>query len=106
MNSSGMLTTLYGGSGLDGIIQARDGTFYGTSENGGDNEFGTLIRFTPQRDLGTLYSFGDDGQRGPYALAQGKDGSIYGTCFQGGGGGEIFKITSSNLLARSLSCFR
>jgi uncharacterized repeat protein (TIGR03803 family) len=116
----GEITTLYsfcsqsgcpdGNNPYDGLVQATDGTFYGTTYLGGSNSdcnaydegCGTVFKITPNGALTTLYSFctqsncTDGGF--PYAeLVQGTDGNFYGTTIEGGatGLGVVFKITPS-----------
>ncbi len=80
-----------------GLVQARDGNFYGTtSQGGGVNSFGTVFKITPQGELTTLHSFGSNEGNTPIApLVQGTDGDFYGTTSEGGawGDGTVFKIT-------------
>jgi uncharacterized repeat protein (TIGR03803 family) len=88
----GELTTLHSFEGSDGsgpmapLIQATDGNFYGTTENGGvaDNA-GTIFKITPSGTLTTLYSFGSPNGEDPIGpLVQGSDGNFYGTTELGG----------------------
>jgi uncharacterized protein (TIGR03437 family) len=111
----GALTILYsfGGTPTDGrnpdamLIQAIDGNFYGTTENGGVNSCpagftgaggcGTIFKVTPSGTESVLYSFSateSDGQNPPGALTQGTDGNFYGTTNTGGTGsdGMVFKF--------------
>jgi uncharacterized repeat protein (TIGR03803 family) len=94
-----------------GLIQASDGNFYGTTVNGGANNFGTVFKITPSGTLTTLYSFcsGACANGGmPYAgLVQGTDGNFYGTtingatsnnCPRGDGCGTVFQITPGGVL--------
>jgi uncharacterized repeat protein (TIGR03803 family) len=107
---NGTLTTLYRFCSLsncadgvqpNGVIQATDGNFYGTTFLGGSGSGdlgsgGTLFRITPGGALTTLYNFcavtsaGCNPQAG---LVQASDGNLYGTTFSGGThlGGTIFK---------------
>jgi uncharacterized repeat protein (TIGR03803 family) len=107
---SGTLTTLHSFNGTDGsepgaLVQATDGTFYGTTSTGGDNNNGTVFRITPSGTLTTLYRFCSqtackDGYR-PYAgLVQATDGNFYGTTSQGGvyNQGTVFEITHTGTL--------
>jgi uncharacterized repeat protein (TIGR03803 family) len=67
MTPSGAVTTLYNfcdqtdctdGSGpASGMIQAKNGDLYGTTNLGGVNKFGTIFRITLSGTLTTLYSF-------------------------------------------------
>ena len=80
-----------------GLIQGRDGNFYGTTSQGGASGAGTIVEVTPAGVLTPLYSFtgGTDGAF-PYAsLLQGTDGNFYGTTYQGGASnfGTAFQLT-------------
>jgi uncharacterized repeat protein (TIGR03803 family) len=84
-----------------GLVLAADGSFYGTTDQGGSAGFGTVFKITMAGTLTTLYSFcaqGNcaDGLRPHAPLIQGTDGSFYGTA--GGGGtnnyGTVFTINS------------
>jgi uncharacterized repeat protein (TIGR03803 family) len=91
---SGTLTTLYDfcsqsgcpdGYSPNGLVQATDGNFYGTTAGGGANlYYGTVFKMTPSGTLTTLYSFcsqsGCTDGANPYAgLIQAIDGNFYGT---------------------------
>lgn len=68
-----ILTTLHSFDGFDGetpyagLLQAGDGTFYGTTGSGGANGYGTLSKITPSGSLTTLQTF--DGSDGGYSHA-------------------------------------
>jgi uncharacterized repeat protein (TIGR03803 family) len=114
---SGTLTTLYsfcsqsgctdGAEPYEGLIQATDGNFYGTTLFGGASTAcagggcGTVFKITPSGTLTTLHSFDDtDGYYPQAALVQATNGNLYGTT-PGGGAyqeGTVFKITSSGKL--------
>jgi uncharacterized repeat protein (TIGR03803 family) len=112
----GTLTTLYsfcsqsgcadGASPYAGLVQASDGNFYGTTENGTPNSVclsgcGTVFKVTSGGTLTTLHAFGyTEGAYPASALVQGTDGSLYGTTTGGGinGSGVVFKITLSGTL--------
>jgi uncharacterized repeat protein (TIGR03803 family) len=86
-----------------GLVQGSDGSFYGTTANGGTNGgYGTVFKISAGGVLTTLYSFtgGVDGAY-PTGLVQGSDGNFYGTTFQGGanGYGTVFKISSYGVFA-------
>ena len=100
-----MLTNLYSFSGaLDGanpnaLVQGANGLFYGTTQNGGTNGYGTIfqIQLTANGAPTNLYSFtgAGDGAYPMAGLVQGADGNLYGTASVGGTGdwGTIFNIT-------------
>lgn len=78
------------------LIQASDGTFYGTTQNGGASNQGTIFEITPSGVETVLYSFAEGAA--PYAaIIQGSDGNFYGTTAQGGTKniGMVFEITPS-----------
>ena len=112
---SGTLTTLHSFDGTDGtypngLIQATNGNFYGTTSAGGANGRGTVFEITPGGTQTTLHSFdGTDGQSPEAALIQATDGNFYGTTYRGGANdicpprrsvtcGTVFKITPSGTL--------
>ncbi len=91
------------GANPNGLMQASDGNFYGTTQYGGINSAGTAFRFSPAGALQTMFQFGgtDAGYTPQAALVQGADGGLYGTTASGGtiGGGIIFKITTNGVFA-------
>ncbi len=110
MTPAGVLTTLVeftgngamnkGRSPRAALVQGSDGSFFGTTYDGGTNTFGTVFKMTPAGGLTTLAEFTGSGAsnkgRGPYAgLAQGTDGNLYGTTQLGGGNnnGTIFQMS-------------
>ena len=111
ITTSGKLTTLHSfcsqtdcpdgdptALSLAGLVQATDGNLYGTTRNGGTNNFGTVFKVSPSGSLITLHSF--KGGAGPgcdpeAGLVEGTDGNLYGTnsyCGQHGYG-TVFRIT-------------
>jgi uncharacterized repeat protein (TIGR03803 family) len=81
------------------LIQARDGSLYGTTDGGGANQGGTAFKVTRQGKVVTLHSFCtgtcQDGLI-PYAgLIQASDGNFYGTDTLGGPGGygTVYQMT-------------
>jgi|SRR5580704_4977384 uncharacterized repeat protein (TIGR03803 family) len=116
MTPSGTLTTLYAFCSLsdctDGsdpfttLIQATNGDFYGTTQSGGANGFGTVFKMTSTGALTVLYNFCSlsgcaDGEDPIGALVQATDGNFYGTTARGGAngdGGTIFKLTPTGTL--------
>jgi uncharacterized repeat protein (TIGR03803 family) len=121
VSSTGALTTIYNFCALPlcadgkmpnaGLVQAANGSFYGTTYAGGA-DYGTVFEITPTDKLATLktlYTFcatghGDcpDGDYPTGTLVQATDGNFYGTTWDGGanyagyciyGCGTVFKIT-------------
>jgi uncharacterized repeat protein (TIGR03803 family) len=106
---NGSLTTLYrfcselycddGANRFAGLIQATDGSFYGTTSRGGADSTGTVFQFAG--GLYTLHIFeGRDGEDPVAGLVQARDGNFYGTTSVGGanGAGTVFKITPNGTL--------
>jgi uncharacterized repeat protein (TIGR03803 family) len=109
----GKLTTLYnfcsrGGSNctdgitpLAGLIEAKDGSFYGTTSGGGAKAAGTVFSITAEGKLNTVHSFqGSDGGAPYGGLLQATDGYFYGTTTFGGlhDSGVIFKLANTGKL--------
>jgi len=81
------------------MVQAPDGTLYGTTNLGGVYNEGTVFKITPDNHFQTIYSFNPKARNGgePYGtLALGPDGAIYGATYRGGTGnaGVVFRITA------------
>jgi uncharacterized repeat protein (TIGR03803 family) len=102
MTPSGALTTLVTFNGTNGafpngLMQGSDGNFYGTANEGGSYDDGTVFEMTPSGVLTTLVSFnGANGFLPVGGLIQGNDGTFYGTTI--GGGGTVFKLTLTGIL--------
>jgi uncharacterized repeat protein (TIGR03803 family) len=87
-----------------GLLQATDNNFYGTAEQGGNNNCilgcGTIFKTNSSGTLTTLHAFsGADGSIPMGGLVQGTDGNFYGTTSKGGtstncqgGCGTVFKL--------------
>jgi uncharacterized repeat protein (TIGR03803 family) len=96
------------------ILQAADGTLYGSTSEGGPNGTGTVFRLTPGGSLTTLHAFGPcalcfdlgttTGGTSAYTNADGaevngvmlaSDGNLYGTTSFGGatGNGTVFRVS-------------
>jgi uncharacterized repeat protein (TIGR03803 family) len=111
---SGAFTNLYsftggndGGAPYAGLVRGSDGYLYGTTVDGGTNNYGTVFKISTNGVPAASYLFtgGNDGWN-PYAgLVQGSNGSFYGTTQAGGvGWGTMFKI-STNLALTGLHSF-
>ena len=118
MTRNGALTTLHQFELTDGalpsqLIQASDGNFYGTTEEGGGglcpSGCGTAFKITPSGVLTTIYTFCSepscaDGYAPAAGLIQATDGNLYGTTEFGGLGctggncGTVFRITLDGTL--------
>ncbi len=88
-----------------GLIQAKDGNFYGTTLSGGTGTSGTIYKMTPAGVVTILHNFHNtfqiaDGASPRSSLIQGKDGNFYGTTHEGGTGGygTVFKMTPAGAL--------
>jgi uncharacterized repeat protein (TIGR03803 family) len=85
------------------LIQASDGNFYGTTNQGGTKTtygFGTIFKMSQAGVVTVLYRFAGGTADGKYpwgALVQGTDGYLYGVTQNGGAfnGGTIFRISTS-----------
>ncbi|MGB8700290.1 MAG: choice-of-anchor tandem repeat GloVer-containing protein [Thermosynechococcaceae cyanobacterium] len=109
---AGKLTTLVNFDKLNGekpsgrLLQLSDGSFYGTTEAGGDNNRGTVFKLTRTGQFRSLVSFrGRNGKSPQSGLTLGKDQTLYGTTAEGGTGiqcvggcGTLFKMTPSGEL--------
>ena len=122
----GTVTTLYnfcvstncadGGYPGSGLVQGRDGNFYGTTAEGGiafsqcANGCGTIFKVTPAGVLTTLHQFDvKDGYLtlDTASLVQGTDGNFYGTTGNGGTfkKGSIYQITPNGTFTTLESLF-
>ena len=100
--SSGVVTSLASFTGTSGalvgsspstdLVQASDGNLYGTTPNGGANNYGSLYTVTTGGAVTSLLSFTGTGGAATGAsplssLVLGADGSLYGTTLSGGANG-------------------
>ncbi|HEY9623928.1 MAG TPA: choice-of-anchor tandem repeat GloVer-containing protein [Crinalium sp.] len=91
-----------GSNGSDpiGVVQGKDGNFYGVTASGGNPGAGTVFRLTPEGHLATLVNFNAqiNGYNPETPLTVGQDGNLYGTTTGGGetgggGFGTVFRVT-------------
>ena len=103
MTPSGLFTNLHrfvigrqfdGDTPVAGIIQGKDGYFYGTTPWGGTNGVGTVFKISSTGTFTTIYNFsgGTDGGLPFSKLVQGSDGYFYSTTTKPG---AVFKISSA-----------
>jgi uncharacterized repeat protein (TIGR03803 family) len=120
LTPAGALTTLHAFSGIegsapDGLVQAANGNFYGTTFTGtfdgsgggsvcylnavyGYLGCGTIFTITPSATFTSLHSFsGGDGAFPSTGMIQAPSGDFYGTTYLGGTGsyGTVFEMTPS-----------
>ena len=101
----GELTTMHhfgltDGASPSALLQARDGSFYGTTMSGGANGYGTIFKITPAGALTTLHSFQLFDGAYPTGLIQATDGNFYGQTQSGGTNcyGTIFEMSPAGVL--------
>ncbi len=112
---AGTLTTLVsfnnanGAYPTAGLVQGRDGNFYGTTSAGGTNGgFGTVFKMTPAGALTTVFSFDNTRGANPYGgLVLDASGNLYGAAAYGGpyidqddnglGYGTVFGLTTNGM---------
>src|ERR1041384_1357071 len=83
------------------VVLGRSGTLYGTTTEGGADDYGTVFQVTADGTETVLHSFhGSDGISPEADLMIGKDGNLYSTTAFGGanGDGEVFKLTPAGEL--------
>ncbi len=88
---------------LDGVYPVGDlvlvnGTFYGTTLNGGSSNHGTVFKVSPSGTEHVLHSFkGKPDGSTPYAGLIDVNGTLYGTTQYGGSSdkGTVFKVSTS-----------
>ena len=108
MTTNGVVTiltsldyTTRGGYPEGGLVQGRDGNFYGPTLYGGPSGYGTLFRVTSANAFSTLSSFNyDNGAYSSALLVQAADGNLYGTTQYGGttGDGTVFRTTPAGVI--------
>jgi uncharacterized repeat protein (TIGR03803 family) len=110
ISTNGALTSLYSFTGGDdganppaGLLPVGDGIFYGVTEAGGSNSYGTLFQISTNGALTSLHSFtgGNDGAFPRAGLVQGTNGNFYGTAYSGGkhDNGTVFQIDTNGVVS-------
>jgi uncharacterized repeat protein (TIGR03803 family) len=77
------------------LVRDSAGNLYGTTPQGGSNDFGVVFKIDAKGNATILHTFSGSDGKIPYGtLILDKAGNIYGTTYQGGahGGGVVFKI--------------
>jgi uncharacterized repeat protein (TIGR03803 family) len=113
---AGTLTMLYnfcsqpgcadGSYPVSALVQATDGNLYGTTEQAGAGNGGTVFEITTAGTLTTLHSFDEADGAGPFGgLLQATNGAFYGTTSTGGtneADGTVFNLSVG--LSRFVQC--
>jgi uncharacterized repeat protein (TIGR03803 family) len=106
VTASGEETVLYRFSGINGdgfsqagVVRDSSGNLYGTTQNGGPDNAGTVFKLDPAGQKTVLYSFtgSTDGAYPMAGVVLDAKGNLYGTTFEGGlydfgGYGTVFKV--------------
>ncbi len=109
ITSKGKYTTIHnfngipdGGGPLATMVQAPDGTFYGTASTlGNAGSYGTVFTITPKGKYTVVHQFNDTDGAYPFGgLILGTDGNFYGQTDLGGASqygafGTVYKMTPS-----------
>ncbi|MGB8702548.1 MAG: choice-of-anchor tandem repeat GloVer-containing protein [Thermosynechococcaceae cyanobacterium] len=112
LSSAGNLTILAKFNGTNGskptagLLQASNGSFYGTTSQGGNttaclNGCGTIFRMSATGKITTLVKFkGSNGADPEAELIQGSDGNLYGNTAEGGknNAGTLFRMSPNGSL--------
>lgn len=107
-----VFTTLVNFDGNEGypyymsLVQGHDGSFYGTTSSGGQQDFGRIFSVTADGTVTTIYSFCPhapdcvDGLAPWGGLTLATDANLYGTTTQGGavGVGTVFRVSAEGSL--------
>ena len=93
------------GSGPGDLIQAQDGSFYGTTSSGGSKSGGTIFKISPAGTFTKLYDFDPVQSYQQRSLIQSTDGRFYGIALVGGGSkackdgcGTVFRFNPTGKL--------
>jgi uncharacterized repeat protein (TIGR03803 family) len=91
------------GYGLVGsLIRDKGGNFYGTTQIGGANDYGTIFKLAPDGTETVLYTFqgANDGEYPSGNLLPDQMGNFYSTASAGGstGYGTVFKLSPAGAL--------
>jgi len=82
---------------LAALTLGSDGNFYGTTEKGGANNYGTVFKISPRGEETVFHSFAySDGVSPTSALLLASDGNFYGTAGSGSKG-LVFEMTPAGV---------
>jgi uncharacterized repeat protein (TIGR03803 family) len=85
-----------------GLSEGGDGVLYGTTTDGGSNNWGTVFKITKAGALTNLFSFNYTNGAVPRGLTFGDNGLLYGVTSSGGGAppsdGTIFRCATNGAL--------
>jgi uncharacterized repeat protein (TIGR03803 family) len=83
------------------VVEATNGVFYGTTEEGGTGGVGTIFKISSLGAFATVHAFDEtDGGGSDSGLVQGTDGKLYGESPDAGDGiGNIFSLALPRMLA-------
>jgi uncharacterized repeat protein (TIGR03803 family) len=98
------------GRGVDGygplaaLVAGADGALFGSTTNGGTNNYGTLFRVEANGSFTILHDFNlSDGAGPSAALVVGPDGALYGSTQIGGtngGNGTLFRLATNGIFMK------
>jgi uncharacterized repeat protein (TIGR03803 family) len=91
-----------GANPMAALVQGTNGSFYGTTSQGGSETNGTLFKITSAGGFSFLHAFtgGSDGANPLAPLVQGTNGNFYGTCANSDSGfGTVFEATTSGTVS-------
>lgn len=105
---AGAITILHNFSSLtDGanpygsLLLGADGNFYGLTNAGGTNTYGTIFKFSTTTGFSVIrhFNYATDGTNPFGSMVIGKDGNFYGVTRKGGstGNGTIFRLTPAGV---------
>jgi uncharacterized repeat protein (TIGR03803 family) len=112
VTTNGSVTTLVsfnyenGANPAAGLTMGNDGSFYGTTADGGSGGYGTVFKVTTNGTMNTLVSFSNTNGGYPVnALTLGVDGSFYSTTYASGSGayGTVYRVTTNGSLTTLVS---
>jgi uncharacterized repeat protein (TIGR03803 family) len=93
-----------------GLVQANNGSFYGTASLGGPQGVGTVFQMDTNGVVKLVYAFPNgnyppNGSLPCATLVQGTNGLLYGTASYGGanGNGTVFRVTTNGVLSAAWS---